>query len=178
VLTRKTTYGIRALASLARSREASLSVAELSARESIPEHFLSAILSDLRQRGIVRGRRGPDGGYQLAVDPRRLNLAEVVESLGGPIFPFSCLEPGSGDHPRCSECPGENRCVAEKALRRASTAAYESLESITILDLIAEHLDSEHEPATDPGSRSELRQKRAELSRPALTPLRTKRQQP
>jgi Rrf2 family protein len=137
VLTRKTTYGIRALASLARSSEASLSVAELAAREGIPEHFLSAILSDLRQRGIVRGRRGPDGGYQLAVDPRRLNLAEIVESLGGPLFPFPCLERGNGAHPRCSECPGENRCVAENALRRASAAAYESLESITIFDLIA-----------------------------------------
>jgi hypothetical protein len=130
-----------------------------------------------RQRGIVRGRRGPDGGYQLAVDPRRLNLAEIVESLGGPLFPFPCLERGSGDHPRCSECPGESRCIAERALRRASAAAYESLESITIFDLI-ETLDSAHEPATDPGSPSELRPKRAQPSRPALTPLRTKRQQP
>ncbi len=69
MLTRKTSYGIRALASLARAEERSLSVAELAKREGIPEHFLSVILSELRQRGLVRGRRGPDGGYQLSVDP-------------------------------------------------------------------------------------------------------------
>ena len=64
-----------------------MSVAELASREGIPEQFLSVILSDLRQRGMVRGRRGPDGGYQLNVDPSTLNLADVVESLGGPPTP-------------------------------------------------------------------------------------------
>lgn len=133
MLTRKTSYGIRALASLARAKERSLSVAELAAREGIPEHFLSVILSDLRQRGIVRGRRGPDGGYQLNVDPSQLNLADVVESLGGPLFSFACLQRGAGG--RCAECPGPGRCAAEMALGRASAAAYAVLESILVRDL-------------------------------------------
>jgi hypothetical protein len=64
MLTRKTTYGIRALLGLARSPRESLSVAELAAQERIPEHILSAILSDLRQRGIVRGERGPEVLFQ------------------------------------------------------------------------------------------------------------------
>jgi Rrf2 family protein len=114
-----------------------MSVAELAAREGIPEHFLSVILSDLRQRGIVRGRRGPDGGYQLDVDPRALNLADLVESLGGPLFPFACLLRGA-DGARCSECPGAERCAAARALGRASAAAYEVLESIAIADLASE----------------------------------------
>lgn len=134
MLTRKTSYGIRALASLARSGQKPLSVAELAAREGIPEHFLSVILSELRQRGIVRGRRGPDGGYQLEVDPRALNLAEVVESLSGPLFPFACLLRGA-DGVRCNECPGAELCAAQRALSRASAAAYEVLESIAIADL-------------------------------------------
>jgi Rrf2 family protein len=105
--------------------------------EGIPEHFLSVILSDLRQRGIVRGRRGPDGGYQLNVDPSKLNLAEVVESLGGPLFPFTCLQRGTSGS-RCSECPGEGRCPAESALGRASAAAYAALESIFVSELAVE----------------------------------------
>ena len=69
MLTRKTTYGIRALVNIARAGERSLSVAEIAEREGIPPKFLAGILSDLRQRGIVRGQRGPIGGYQLAVSP-------------------------------------------------------------------------------------------------------------
>ena len=115
-----------------------MSVAELANREGIPEHFLSVILSDLRQRGLVRGRRGPDGGYQLNVDPSSLNLADVVESLGGPIFPFACLQRGESGASRCSECPGAERCPAEHALGRASAAAYAVLESIVVSDLCAD----------------------------------------
>ena len=188
MLTRKTTYGIRALAALSRaylsssrragttSEQGSLSVAELAAREGIPEHFLSVILSDLRQRGIVRGRRGPDGGYQLAVDPRTLNLADVVESLGGPLFPFACLERKKGDPARCSECPGPNRCPAESALGRASAAAYAALSAVTIFDLIDEEPLPNPDDAGDSGSRSELRQKRAEARDGATTPVRTRGQ--
>jgi Rrf2 family protein len=133
LLTRKTSYGIRALVRLARAPR-SVSVAELATREGIPEHFLSVILSDLRQRGLVRGRRGPDGGYQLNVDPSLLNLADVVESLGGPLFSFTCLQRG-GAAGQCSECPGAERCPAMRALGRASAAAYAVLESITVADL-------------------------------------------
>jgi Rrf2 family protein len=134
LLTRKTSYGIRALAHLA-GAERSVSVAELATREGIPEQFLSVILSELRQRGLVRGRRGPDGGYQLNVDPSALNLADVVESLGGPLFPFTCLQRCPGARARCGECPGRERCPAERALGRASAAAYAALQSITLADL-------------------------------------------
>ena len=93
MLTRRTTYGIRALARMASRPGQATSVAELAALDGIPLHFLSLILGELRQRGIVRALRGSDGGYELAVDPAALTIAEVVECLGGPLFPFPCLLP-------------------------------------------------------------------------------------
>ena len=137
MLTRKTTYGIRALARMARVQPRSLSVAELAEHEGIPPKFLAVILSDLRQRGIVRGRRGRVGGYQLAVDPKALSIAEVVESLGGPLFPFVCLarEPLAE---RCRECPGSLVCPAQNALSNASSAAYAALRSLFLADLLGE----------------------------------------
>lgn len=135
MLTRKTTYGIRALARMARVQPRSLSVAELAEQEGIPPKFLAVILSDLRQRGIVRGRRGRVGGYQLAIDPKALSIAEVVESLGGPLFPFVCLarEPHAE---RCRECPGSLVCPAQNALSSASSAAYAALRSLFLADLL------------------------------------------
>lgn len=144
MLTRKTTYGIRALARMAKVQPQSLSVAELAEQEGIPPKFLAVILSDLRQRGIVRGRRGRVGGYQLAVDPKALSIAEVVESLGGPLFPFVCLarEPLAE---RCRECPGSLACPAQNALSNASSAAYAALRSLFLADLLHE----DDAPASD-----------------------------
>jgi Rrf2 family protein len=152
MLTRKTTYGIRALARMARVRPQSLSVAELAEFEGIPPKFLAVILSDLRQRGIVRGRRGRVGGYQLAVDPEALSIAEVVESLGGPLFPFVCLarEPLAE---RCRECPGSLVCPAQNALSSASNAAYAALRSLFLADLLCTEDELEPQFQQNPGIR-------------------------
>jgi Rrf2 family protein len=135
---RKTTYGIRALASIARASPRRLSVAELARSEGIPPKFLSVILLDLRQRGIVQGRRGRVGGYELAVDPNELTVEEVVESLGGPVFPIVCLRREPGRAPkRCRECPGSGRCPAELALRSADLEVRRVLSSISLSDVVA-----------------------------------------
>jgi len=132
MLTRRTTYGIRALARMARGSSRAVSVAELAARDGIPLHFLSLILGELRQRGIVRALRGRDGGYELAVDPRTLTIADLVECLGGPLFPFPCLLSSE----RCRECRGTDTCAAERALSRACAAARGELLSTTLADLV------------------------------------------
>jgi Rrf2 family protein len=142
MLTRKTTYGIRALTRMARAGSRALSVSELAERDGIPPKFLAAILSDLRQRGIVRGRRGRVGGYQLAVDPETLSIAEVVESLGGPLFPFACLV-GGVHAERCRECPGTAACPARSALSGACADAYRALRSLVLADLLVEPRERE-----------------------------------
>lgn len=139
MLNRKTTYGIRALASMARASPRRLSVAELARREGIPRKFLAVILLVLGQHGIVRGQRGRTGGYELAVDPRQLTVARLVESLGGPVFPIVCLRSEPGRLPvRCAECPGSGRCPAEVALRSADAEVHRVLSSISLSDLVHE----------------------------------------
>lgn len=137
MLTRKTAYGIRALVNIARAGERSLSVAEIAEREGIPPKFLAGILADLRQRGIVRGHRGPIGGYELAVPPDSLTIATLVESLGGPLFPYACLarEPNAE---RCRECPGASACPARSALAGACAAAYRVLGALALSDVVKE----------------------------------------
>jgi Rrf2 family protein len=139
VLNRKTTYGIRALTSIARASPRRLSVAELAKSEGIPRKFLAVILLDLAQHGIVQGRRGRVGGYELAVDPNKLTVAEVVESLGGPVFPIVCLRQEPGRVPlRCEECPGAGLCPAKLALCSANREVRRVLSSISLSDLVHE----------------------------------------
>jgi len=147
MLTRKTTYGIRALVGMARAGERALSVAEIAEREGIPPKFLAGILADLRQRGIVRGHRGPVGGYELAIPAEALSIADVVETLGGPLFPFSCLSREPNED-RCRECPGNDACPAQQALSGACQAAYGVLRGLVLSDIA--HSIPAPPPANEP----------------------------
>lgn len=155
MLNRKTTYGIRALAGMARA-EGPVTAAELAERESIPPVFLALILSDLRQRGILRARRGRDGGYELAVDPKTFTLVDAIETLAGPIFPFACVSGSAGQaegRRRCRECPGAHACPAERVLSVVAAAATDALASIVLSDLSRDAL-SGFERAQGRGNRT------------------------
>lgn len=109
MLTRKSKYGLKALLLLAREYDrGSILASELSEREGIPEKFLQLILLELRRRGIVRSRRGPGGGYQLARDPATINFGEVLRALDGPLALTPCVSQTAYQH--CDECADEEQC--------------------------------------------------------------------
>ncbi|NBW63778.1 MAG: Rrf2 family transcriptional regulator [Synechococcaceae bacterium WB4_1_0192] len=81
----KTSYGIAALMELAgvyASGEV-LQVAEIAARQGIPERYLEQMMTALRRGGLLRSLRGPRGGYLLSRSPESVNLAEVIHCLEG-----------------------------------------------------------------------------------------------
>jgi len=98
----KTTYGLLALMELA-GVEASgerLQVAEIAARQGIPERYLEQMMASLRRAGLLRSSRGPRGGYQLARPAASIDLAEVLECLEGEAALGSAGEEASGSPER------------------------------------------------------------------------------
>ena len=58
---------------------------QLAKSQSIPQNFLENILTELRRAGIVRTRRGADGGYQLARPAVEITVADVLRAVEGPL---------------------------------------------------------------------------------------------
>jgi len=82
-------YGMRALCHLAETHGAGVvQIREIARKESIPAKFLEGILLELKHAGIVRSRRGIDGGYELARDPGEVMLGQVMRVLDGPLAPL------------------------------------------------------------------------------------------
>ncbi len=54
-------------------------------RQGIPTRYLEQIFQRLRRARIVKGKRGPGGGYVLARDPAEITLLEIVEAVEGPL---------------------------------------------------------------------------------------------
>lgn len=52
--------------------------------QAIPARYLEQIFQRMRKAGLLRGKRGPGGGYVLAKPVREITLRKIVESLEGP----------------------------------------------------------------------------------------------
>lgn len=82
-------YGMRALCHLAETHGSGVvQIREIARKETIPGKFLEGILLELKHAGIVRSRRGIDGGYELARDPSEIMLGQVMRVLDGPLAPL------------------------------------------------------------------------------------------
>ena len=81
-------YALRAVFDLAgRGGSDPVKIAEIAARQRIPQKFLELILSHLKQGGYLGSRRGADGGYFLARPPRNITVGDVLRHIDGPISP-------------------------------------------------------------------------------------------
>jgi Rrf2 family protein len=58
---------------------------------SVSAAHLAKVLGRLERAGIVRGRRGPSGGFELAQSPESITLKDVYEAMEGPIKSEPCL---------------------------------------------------------------------------------------
>jgi Rrf2 family protein len=54
----------------------------LAARHSLPARHLEPVLQALVRVGILRGIRGPRGGYELARERRRISADDILRAAG------------------------------------------------------------------------------------------------
>jgi Rrf2 family protein len=134
IITRKTTYALRALKHLAESGGDLTLTSRISEREGIPQRFLEAILRELSRHGVLSVKRGRGGGYSLRQAPRDVTIARIIDIVDGHASQFECLDPV---HPkRCQECPGPGTCAAQVVLNQMGLASQRVVENLTLADLM------------------------------------------
>lgn len=102
---RRVDYGLRAAIYLStQDPDRSCSLAEIAKHQGIPRKFLEKIIQNLIRSGLVKSKRGPDGGYTLTKSPDEISFQDIIESLEGPIAVNVCMDQHlSCDHlPRCT----------------------------------------------------------------------------
>ncbi len=94
-ITAKADYAVRAVVELAAAADDPQPVKgeQLARRQDIPHNFLENILTELRRAGIVRTRRGADGGYQLARAASEITVADVLRAVEGPLAAVQGVRP-------------------------------------------------------------------------------------
>ncbi|MGN8800177.1 RrF2 family transcriptional regulator [Candidatus Merdisoma sp. HCP28S3_D10] len=83
-LSKKSRYGLRALLDLAAAPDNQyISLSSIAERGEIPAQFLEQVFASFRRAGLIKALKGPQGGYQLALDPRQITVAQVLKILEG-----------------------------------------------------------------------------------------------
>jgi Rrf2 family protein len=141
-------YALRALLVLARDFQEDDSVVriqEISRQQNIPKRFLEQILNDLKSAHLVESKRGVAGGYRLRRRPERINLAEIVRHIEGPLAPVSCVS--ENFYEKCS-CPDESRCAIRSVMKDTRDAIVNIMERVTLADLAERARKLEQTPAS------------------------------
>jgi len=143
IITRKTTYALRALKHLAANGGELTLTSRISEQEGIPQRFLEAILRELSRHGVLSVKRGRGGGYSLRQSPEQLTIARIIDIVDGHASQFACLDPVNPT--RCQECPGPGTCAAQVVLNQMGIASQRVLEKLTLADLIVPQLEASNQ---------------------------------
>jgi Rrf2 family iron-sulfur cluster assembly transcriptional regulator len=78
-LSRKTLLALEAVIDIAfNARPEPVQAKEITARQGVPQRYLEQVMQQLVRAGVLKGVRGPRGGYRLARERRRISVGDVV----------------------------------------------------------------------------------------------------
>lgn len=130
----KSRYGLRAMIELAlHYTEDPISVKTIAEKQGISEAYLERLMSTLARRRLAKSIRGAQGGYLLSRDPAKVKVGEVIRALEGDIVPVDCV---NKEDP--AECDRFEICVSRIVWGRVQEAVNDTLDSITLQDLVDE----------------------------------------
>jgi len=146
-LSMRTDYALRALFTLVEHRGGPpIPILELARRNDVPKRFLEHIMLDLKERGWVVRTAGKRGGYQLAKNPEKISLGEVVRHFDGYLAPIACVS--ASDYKRCTQEP---TCRFRRVMLTGRNLVANLMDKTTLADVIKAPLVVRNELASIQG---------------------------
>ncbi len=128
-LSTKGRYAVTAMLDLALNGvDGPVTLADISENQGISLSYLEQLFASLRGKGLVRGVRGPGGGYYLGRDADQITIANIICAVDEWVEFTRC----QGKENRV----GGPRGMTHSLWNSLSEKIYEFLEGITLGDLI------------------------------------------
>lgn len=125
-------YGLRAMVDLAEAfgeGQHPVMMGDIAKRQDLSRKYLHALLTSLKQAGLVDAMRGAKGGYYLAKPPQDIKVSDILIALEGEIFVVSCVK----DNVRCDR---RGRCPAHQVWVNLNRTIRHMLDRVTLSSLI------------------------------------------
>lgn len=132
-LSTKSRYGLRALFDIAYNAGSQpAQVQDISRRQNISPRYLEQIFQSLKRAGLLKSKRGPQGGYVLARKPEEITVKEIVAATEGEIALVECTAKRRG---KKGECSFDGSCVTQTVWQEANKLLDAYFETVTLKTL-------------------------------------------
>jgi len=135
-LSTKGRYAVTAMLDLAiHSGNGPVTLADISVNQGISLSYLEQLFASLRSKQLVRGVRGPGGGYYLGRAADEISIADII-----------CAVDEWVEFTRCKgreDCHGGQRCLTHSLWNDLSEQIFRFLSDITLQDLVERGLERE-----------------------------------
>lgn len=128
-------YGLRAMVDLAINsyNNEVIALSQIAQRQDISVNYLEQLIAKLRRAGLVKGIRGAQGGYILAMPAKRISIGDILRALEGDLNPVDCSEIiGDG------ACDNADICVTKFVWKRISDSINDTVDGIMLSELVDE----------------------------------------
>lgn len=131
-LTTKGRYAVTAMLDLAfHSQFKPVTLTEIATRQTISLSYLEQLFARLRRAGMVKGVRGPGGGYSLCGSANEINIADIIAAVDEPVDATKC----GGE----ANCQQHHACLTHDLWMGLSSQIRDYLKGITLGELIDRH---------------------------------------
>ena len=131
-LSKKADYALLALRHLAAHADRNaVSARELAETYDIPPELLAKVLQKLVHAQLLESHQGTRGGYVLSRPPAAMSVAEVIQTIDGPLTVTACSEV---DH----SCDQFAKCNIRDPLWRIKDRIVSALSATSVADLAAD----------------------------------------
>jgi Rrf2 family protein len=131
MITTKSRYALRAVLDIARNQsEGAVRRSDIAARQGIPRYYLERILLMLRDRGILRSRKGPGGGFMLSRPAGTFTAWDIIDAVGEGRPPLECLVT------RSPECTRIDICDSRGIWARLYNVVREEMQSVRLSEIL------------------------------------------
>jgi len=129
-LTFYTDYSLRVLMYLAVNRHRLVNISEIADCYAISRNHLVKVVHNLARGGFIKSYRGKGGGIELAREPARINIGEVVRYTEGPPRPVECFDAEK------NRCIISGACGLAEVIDEACDSFFTTLDRYTLADLL------------------------------------------
>ena len=130
-LTTKGRFAVTAMIDLAlRDHAGPVTLAGISARQSISLSYLEQLFGKLRRHELVDSVRGPGGGYTLARRMSDISVADIIYAVDEPLDATLCKGK--------ENCLDDHRCLTHDLWASLNQQMVEYLDSVNLQTLVTQ----------------------------------------
>jgi Rrf2 family transcriptional regulator, iron-sulfur cluster assembly transcription factor len=128
-LSTKGRYSVTAMLDLAiHDRAGPVTLADISQCQGISLSYLEQLFARLRKSGLVKGVRGPGGGYRLSRPATQISIGDIIRAVDESVDVTRCE--GRGD------CLNGEACLTHELWTELSHRLYQFLDGITLSQFV------------------------------------------